>query len=78
MTAKFPEIGCSYIAPDQCTGFTPANCCERIKKFNDGNNNNKSDTDKDDDDKDEDTDGGVVVMTSMALLLVLSSLAVVL
>ena len=71
MTAKFPEIGCSYIPPDQCTDFTPASCCERIEK---------EDDDKDDDDDViEDGEGaGVVVMTSMALLLVLSALAVVL
>ena len=30
MAAKIPEIGCSYIPPDQCTDFTPAPCCERI------------------------------------------------
>ena len=30
VTTKLPEIGCSYIPPDQCTGFTPAPCCERI------------------------------------------------
>jgi hypothetical protein len=29
-TIKFPEIGCSYIAPDQCTNSTPPTCCERI------------------------------------------------
>ena len=71
MTTKLPEIGCPYIAPDECTGFTPASCCERIQNFDDDNN-------KSDGDKDEDTDAGVVVMTSMALLLVLSALAVVL
>ena len=27
---KFPEIGCSYIAPDQCANFTPPTCCERV------------------------------------------------
>ena len=27
---KFPEVGCSYIAPDQCTNSTPPTCCERI------------------------------------------------
>ena len=27
---KFPEIGCPYIAPDQCSDSTPLTCCERI------------------------------------------------
>ena len=62
MTTKLPEIGCSYIAPNQCTGFAPPSCCERI----------------DDKDKDKDTNAGVVVITCMALLLILSALAVVL
>ena len=54
-TAKFPEIGCSYIPPDQCTGFTPAPCCERM----------------------DNSGAGVVVMTSMVLLVVVSVLAVI-
>jgi hypothetical protein len=33
---KFPEIGCSYIAPDQCTNSTPPTCCERISTTEDG------------------------------------------
>jgi hypothetical protein len=75
VTAKFPEIGCSYIPPDQCTDFTPASCCERIEKEDD----DKDDDDDDDKDVIEDGEGaGVVVMTSMALLIVLSALAVVL
>lgn len=28
--SKFPEVGCSYVAPDQCSDFTPPSCCERI------------------------------------------------
>ena len=32
MTTNFPEVGCSYIAPDQCSDFTPATCCERVDK----------------------------------------------
>ena len=43
LTGKLPEIGCSYVSPDQCTGFTPPSCCERIN-------------DDDDDDKDDDND----------------------
>ena len=27
---KFPEIGCSYIPPDTCTGYKPPTCCEKI------------------------------------------------
>ena len=27
---KFPEVGCSYIGPDQCSASTPPTCCERI------------------------------------------------
>ena len=32
---KFPEIGCSYIPPDQCSDTTPPTCCERIKDLED-------------------------------------------
>ena len=63
VTSMFPEIGCPYIPPDQCTGFTPAPCCERIK---DGDG---------DGDGGVDDGAGVIVKTSMALLLVLAALA---
>ena len=63
MTTKLPEVGCSYIPPDQCTDFTPAPCCERIKDGGDGVDNG---------------DARVVVMTSMALLLIFSTLATIL
>ena len=84
MTGKFPEIGCSYVSPDQCVGFTPANCCERINsvvddKANDDRNNDDNDDDNDDRDVIEGGGGaGVVAMTSMTLLLVFSALAAVL
>ena len=25
-----PKVSCSYEAPDQCTGFEPQPCCERV------------------------------------------------
>jgi hypothetical protein len=59
-TMKFPEIGCSYIAPDQCTDSTPPTCCERISAT-------EATT--------EATEGGVVLRASVALLLLLSLLA---
>ena len=35
-TAKFPQVGCSYVAPDQCSDFTPPTCCERVGAVEDG------------------------------------------
>ena len=60
MTANFPEIGCSYIAPDQCSDFTPATCCERVDR-------EVEDT--------EVEDTGLIPRASLALLIVLSLLA---
>ena len=74
MTGKLPEIGCSHISPDQCTGFTPPSCCERIKADDDDG----KDEDNYDRDVFEDGEGaGMVAMTSMTFLLVPSALAVV-
>ena len=63
LTTELPEVACPYIPPDQCTDFTPAPCCERIKDDGDGG---------------VDDGAGVIVKTSMALLLVISALAAVL
>ena len=62
-TTTLPEIGCSYIPPDQCTDSTPLPCCERLK-----------DGDGDGDGDGVDDGAGVIVKTSVALLLVLSTL----
>ena len=64
MQTKLPEVACPYIPPDQCTDFTPAPCCERIEDDGDGGV--------------DDGDAGVIVKTSMVLLLVTSVLAAVL
>ena len=32
---KFPEVGCSYVPPDQCSDSTPPPCCERINAVQD-------------------------------------------
>ena len=60
-TMKFPEVSCSYIAPDQCTDSTPPTCCERISATTDPTT--------------EATEGGVVLRASVALLLLFSLLA---
>ncbi|CAI8042458.1 DBH-like monooxygenase protein 1 homolog [Geodia barretti] len=64
-TMKFPEIGCSYIAPDQCTDSTPPTCCERISGTTEPTTEATT----------EATEGGVVLRASVALLLLLSLLA---
>ena len=30
MNQGLPQSSCSYEAPDQCTGFEPLSCCERL------------------------------------------------
>jgi hypothetical protein len=56
-TAKLPEVGCSYIASDQCTDFTPPSCCERINGIaDDKTENDKDDINNDDDNKDNDNE----------------------
>ena len=30
MNMGLPQSTCSYEAPDQCTGFQPQSCCERL------------------------------------------------
>ena len=64
-TMKFPEIECSYIAPDQCTDSTLPTCCERISATTDPTTEPTT----------EATEGGVVLRASVALLLLLSLLA---
>ena len=81
MTGKFPEIGCSYVSPDQCIGFTPASCCERINSVVDDKADDDRNNDDDNDDRDvfeSGEDAGVVTMSSMTLLLVFSASAAVL
>ena len=72
MKTELPAVACPYIPPDQCTDFTPAPCCERIKGDGDGDGDGNSDGG---DDGGVDDGAGVIVKTSMALLLVLSALA---
>ena len=35
-TAKLPQVGCSYVARDQCSDFDPPTCCERVTGVENG------------------------------------------